>query len=522
MMSKTLRLKRIGIILCSLALGLIIASVSSHATEKDAASISLLEKKMLADNTKKIQYRKGKIQSVTDRTWKKAKKIKKTADRLTIRKKGWYTLCVTTKSGKRKLTPVYFRKKTYDIPINRALGVSAGYYYVVPRENPDSAIEVRNASLAKGAAVSVWTRGDCACRVWKLEPAGGGKFRFQNANSGLYLTCMKKKGDYVVVQKAYVSKSKEQLFRLYEAGAGQTYIKCIGTKKYLQTEGNDLKFTDRKKKKAWKFKWEKTECPPSFAVITDATYPTELAEGTAFTLQGTINSRYTMTVLSAGVYDKAGKTILQKKTTPNSCFADLKAVDAAITFGKLPAGIYTYKVVVRDVAGKDITLINRGFTVGVVLNPGSKMLSYNTDLIDQIGHQSTGTALEKKACASYALAYCNAILTGTVTSPHSYWSSATNVDCVWSRGGYTTKAYSSEQLVLQAVYAQLAAGKPCILHVTGTTEQHWLAVVGCKKSTASPILTTADFVAIDPWDGRLITISDKYKVKSTFRLGVKS
>lgn len=522
MNGKIQHLKKTGMILCGLALGFMLTSVSSRAVEKDAGSISLLEKRMLADSTKKIQYRKGRIRSVADRTWKKAKKIKRTADHLKIGKKGWYTLCVTTKSGKRKLTPVYFRKKTYDIPMNRALGVSASYYYVVPRGNPESVVEVRNASLAKGAVVSVWTRGDCACRVWKLEPAGGTKFRLQNVNSGLYLTCVKKKGSYAALQKAYASKSKEQLFRLYEAGACQTYIKCIGTKNYLQAEGNEIKFSARKKKKAWKFKWEKTECPPSFALISNATYPTELKEGTAFTLQGTIHSRYTMTVLSAGVYDRTGKALLQKKSSPNSCFGDLKAVDAAITFGRLPAGTYTYKVVVRDAAGRDLTLINRVFTVGIVANPGSKMLSYNTNLIAQIGHQFTGTALEKKACASYALAYCNAILTGTVTSPHSYWSSATNVDCVWSKGGFTTKTYLSEQAVLQAAYAQLAAGKPCILHVTGTTEQHWLTVVGCRKTGVSPNLTTADFVAIDPWDGRVITISDKYKVKSTFRLGVKS
>lgn len=515
-------LKNTGMIVCGLALGLLIAPVSSRASDKDSHSISLLEKKILADSTREIQYRKGKIRSVAAGVWKKAKPIKKTADHLVIRQKGWYTLCVTTKSGKRKLTTVYFRKKTYDIPINKVKAVRAGYYYMIPWGDRNLAVEVQNASLEKGAAVSVWSRGDSACRVWQLEKAGGGKFRLKNTNSGLYLACVKKKGSFEAQQKTYGAKNKAQLFKLYEAGAGYTYIKCIGTKTYLHREGNDLNFAARKKKAAWKFKWEKTECPASFAMVTNATYPTDLAVGTAFTLKGTVNSRYTMTILAAGVYDRAGKAVLQKKIAPKSCFSDLKAVDASITFGKLPAGSYTYKVIVRDTAGHDMTLINRGFTVGAVVNPGSKMLSYNTGLIAQIGHQSTGTALEKRACASYALAYCNAILTGTVTSPHSYWSSATNVDCVWSKGGYTTKSYTSELAVLQAAYAQLASGKPCILHVTGTTEQHWLAVVGCKKNTLSSTLTAADFVAIDPWDGKVITISDQYRVKTTYRLGVKS
>lgn len=515
-------IKVVRLILFVLALGPLMAPVSSHAAAKDETSISVLEKKMMAEQTKKIQYRKGKIRSAAATVWKKAKKIKRTADHLTIHKKGWYTLCVTTQSGKRKLTSVYFRKKTYEISINKTVAAEAGYYYIIPRSDAAQAVEVKNASLAKGGAVSLWKRGDSASRVWKLEPAGGRKFRLKNANSGLYLSCVKEKGRYHAVQKAGAANSKAQLFRLYEAGGGSVYIKCIGTKTYLQAEENQLFFSARKKKKAWKFTWEKTSCPVSFATVTNATYPTELAEGSSFTLQGTISSRYTLTLLSAGVYDKDGKAVLQKKIQPDSCFSDLKQIDAAITFGRLAAGTYTYKVVVRDVTGREIPLINRAFTVGIQIHPGGTMLSYDSSLIARIGHQSTGSALEKKACASYALAYCNAILTGTVMSPHSYWSSETNVDCVWSRGGYTTKTYPSEQAVWQAVTVQLAAGKPCILHVTGTTEQHWLTVIGYKKNTADVNPGASDFVAIDPWDGRVITISDKYKIKSTFRLGVKS
>lgn len=514
--------KIMGYIFCSLTLGLFIAPVSSYATAKDRDSIAILEKKMLADQTKKIQYRKGKIHSVKAAVWKKAKKIKKTADHLTIRKKGWYTICLTTKAGKRKLTTIYFYKKTYEIPMNRMRNIEAGYYYLVPRGDQEKTVEIPNASLAKGEEAVVSKRSDYACQVWQLESAGGGSFRLKNANSNRYLSCVKKQGKYIARQKAYTAKSKAQVFRLYEAGGHYTYIKSMESKKYLRLEDDHLIFTDRKKKKDWKFRWEKTECPASFAMVTNATYPTELAPGKAFTLRGNVQSRYTLTALTAGVYDAAGAAVLLKKIVPNSCLSDLKQIDAAITFGKLSAGTYTYKLVVRDVRGQEIPLINRTFTVGLQIQPGGKMLTYDSSLILRIGHQSTGTALEKKACASYALAYCNAILTGTTPSPHSYWVSDANVDCVWSRGGYTTKTFSSEAAVLQAAFSQLAEGKPCILHVTGTTQQHWLAVVGYKKSTASLNLSASDFVALDPWDGRLITISEKYKVKSTFRLGVKN
>ena len=324
------------------------------------------------------------------------------------------------------------------------------------------------------------------------------------------------------MQKKKSGKNENQIFSLYDAGAGYTYIKCKGTKQFLHVDGNDLEFSSRKRQKAWKYKWEQTETPVSSAMVTGATYPTSLNVGSSFTLKGTVTSRYTMTILDAAVYDQTGKAVLQKKIYPYSCSATLKEIDSSITFGKLPSGAYTYKVVVRDATGKDIPVINRAFTVGTISVLGGKTLSYDSRLIEKIGHQSNGTALEKKACASYALAYCNAILTGATPSPHTYWSSETNVDCVWSKGGYTTLSYSSEQAVLQAAYTQLAAGKPSILHVTGSTAQHWITIIGCKKTMLTVGLSTSDFIAIDPWDGKVITVSDKYKVKTTYRLGVKS
>ena len=511
-----------GIFFCILALGLVMSSVSSHAMEKDAASISTLEKKMLSPSTKKIQYRKGKIRSVASSKWKKAKKISRTADSLAIKRKGWYTLCITTKSGKKKLTELYFYKKNYEITVNKRIRLPEGCYYIVPCVKKEYAVEVQNGSLAAGGNISIWTKGDSACRVWKMESAGGSKFRLKNINSGLYLTCRKKQGNYQAVQKKYSEKSGTQIFSLYDAGAGYTYIKCNGTKQFLHVNGNNLDFSGRKRQRAWKYKWEKTETPVSAAMVAGATYPTSLNAGSSFTLKGVVTSRYTMTALAAVVYDQAGKAVLQKRIFPNSCSADLKQIDAAITFGKLPVGNYTYKVVARDAAGKDIPVINRAFTVGVVSLLGGNTLSYDSSLIERIGHQSDGTPLEKKACASYALAYCNAILTGATPSPHTYWSSETNVDCVWSKGGYTTLSYASEQAVLQAAYAQLASGKPSILHVTGSTAQHWITIVGCKKAMLMANLSASDFIAIDPWDGKVITVSDKYKVKTTYRLGVKS
>ena len=61
MIKNRLRFAGVGIIGSILALVLILAPVPSHANEKakDAGSVAVLEKKMLAKTTKKIIFRLG-------------------------------------------------------------------------------------------------------------------------------------------------------------------------------------------------------------------------------------------------------------------------------------------------------------------------------------------------------------------------------------------------------------------------------------------------------------------------------
>ncbi len=497
----------------------IVGSVSVHATEKDATSITTLEKNLLSPTTKKVQYKKGKITSTSATTWKSGTKVSKKATQITLSKKGWYTICATKNSGKRKLAWVYFYAQTYEISMNTKVKKTEGYYYLMTETDTTKVVKVKGSSSVSGAAIRTSARSAIACQVWVLEHVSGAKYRLKNANSGLYLACTGKKNK--AVQQTGLDKDKAQIFMLYDAGSGATYIKNTKTGYFLHIDGNKLEFTTRQHKKAWKYTWEETTKPESSVMIKKATYPTTLDEGSAFSLRGKITSCYSIQVLTAGVYDKSGSTVLEKKIYPTGCRTNLKKVDDYISFGSLDAGSYQYKVTVRDVTGTDTNVIDRSFVVGAIISTGGKTLSYDSSLIATIGHQSTGTTLEKKACASYALAYCNAILSGTTPSPHDYWSSSTNVDCVWSKGGYTTKSYSSEQAVLKAAVTQIAAGKPCILHVTGSTAQHWIAVIGYKDYTGST-LSVSHLVAIDPWDGQVITVSSRYKVKSTYRLGVKS
>ncbi len=514
---------------CLLALGIWAAPARSVCASENSFHMDKLEKILLSSTTRTVQYRHGKIRSKKNKYWKKAVSLPLTASKLMISKKGWYTVRVISSSdGKKKTKKLYrlkLKKKTYAIAANTPVRQKSGRYYLIPKSDRSGAVEAPAGSVREQESMIVGKKGTAAYFVWKLEPAAGKKFRLKNENSNLYLGLAegKEKSGDAFVQKKYLATDTTLLFEAASAGGTYFYIKNAGNGKYARVRDGYLVTAKRKDKKSWKFRIKKTKKPKAQAVADHYTYPTSVLLGSSFVLSGTVSSHYTMRALTASVINSSGKAVLKKEVKLQSCFYDLKGIDAAMTFGKLAAGNYRYVVEVKDSTGAVFTVINRSFGVYAPAILNGKLLPYDAAKIAKIGHQSTGTALEKKACASYALAYCNCLLYGSMPSPHSYWTSQTVVDCVWSKGGYTTYAYESENAVLQAAYAQITAGRPCILHVTSaTSSQHWLTIIGYKNVKTISALSADNFIALDPWDGAVITVSDKYKVKTTYRLGYKS
>ncbi len=415
-------------------------------------------------------------------------------------------------------------KKTYSITVNKAVKQKAGYYSLVLKSDTSCVLGIKDAALAKGAAGCRQPKGGTAAGVWHLESAGGTGFRLKNENSGLYLTGgLSKKNGAVYTQRKYSAGNKGQIYRCYPARGSYYYIKNVLTKEYLYINGTSLGSGGRDNKKAWKFKFSAQAKPVSWMTVSGETCPVSLEFGKAFPVKGNVRSYYTIKKLTARVLDHGGAVCFQKTVKPLSCQYDLTGVDAALTFGKLAVGNHRYQILLRDSTGTEKTVLDREFVVYVPGGAMTKTLIYNSTAVAGVGYQSVGNEKEKKACASYALAYCNAILTGTAVSPHTYWSSSSNVDCVWSKGGYTTHAYASEQDVLQAAYGQLTAGKPCILHVTGKTgNQHWVTLIGYKNVVKASVLKVSNFIALDPWNGKVITVSDSYQVRTTYRLAYRN
>ncbi len=85
--------------------------------------------------------------------------------------------------------------------------------------------------------------------------------------------------------------------------------------------------------------------------------------------------------------------------------------------------------------------------------------------------------------------------------------SASNCSCgVYYGGKFTTISNENKQTILDKVLENLKAGKPVLLHVSGSAQRnsrHYVTVVGYKKNLSGSKISDSDLVYIDPYDGCL-------------------
>lgn len=498
---------------CLILTGVFLMGKPAKAAER--VTVKEWEKTIVASTTKRIIYVPGRYVSYGSAKWKKAKKISSAASMVKIKRAGFYTMRIYKTNGRIRYTVVKLKKKTYTIAANEASKIKKGIYFIQMKGG--AMADVLDGCLAAGTNVRLLKNHKIASSMWEAEKVKGLYIRLKNVGTGQYLTL----DDLGNAVAAPLRDGDESFtFRALKAGGKYQYLWNKGREVFLRSRGENLQSGFRKKKKSWKFSFVKASVPSSAAWADAAvTYPEKLNYGKSFSLKGIVRTAYAMEELTAQILDTKGTVVQQKKVYPKRCSYELAGIDKDIVFGRLSPGSYTYRVVVKDCKNQWLVPFSKGFNVVMPATGSNRTLTYNFVLISAVGQQSNGTALEKKACASYALAYCNSILYKTAPSPHTYWSNSTNVDCVWSKGGYATNSYSNTTEVLKAAYDQVAAGIPCILRVSGTTtSQHWVTVIGYKNVTNPDKLTAANFLALDPWNGSLITVSDKYVVKDVYRL----
>lgn len=137
----------------------------------------------------------------------------------------------------------------------------------------------------------------------------------------------------------------------------------------------------------------------------------------------------------------------------------------------------------------------------------NKTLPVNWDLISAIGTQETTG--HSSCCPGFACAYGDAIVRG-VANGHAAYGCGCCTWPGWGGGNSSFRSLGSSQAVLREAYDQIQAGYPVVTHVSASYGQHWVTLVGYQNVEDPNALSTVNFVCIDPWDGRMFTLSDMF------------
>lgn len=141
---------------------------------------------------------------------------------------------------------------------------------------------------------------------------------------------------------------------------------------------------------------------PTVPVFTteDITHPTTLIEGMGFGLAGTISCNIPIEKARVGIIDSKGKWLYDVNKEVDSETFSLSSVDAAIKFGSLKAGTYTYRGDVY-VNGQSSTQFSYKFVIKKGTG-GERLASTAQQLAWPIG--TSKSTYKKKATPSYAAA----------------------------------------------------------------------------------------------------------------------
>ena len=114
----------------------------------------------------------------------------------------------------------------------------------------------------------------------------------------------------------------------------------------------------------------------------------------------------------------------------------------------------------------------------------SHMINVDYNLLYSDGVQKNYTYY----CSLLSLAYCRSIIDNSYRNKWDYNQFGNtgeygDVNCVWSKGDYSSKGASSNLDLLQNVYNYVSQNKPVIVHVTGPDSPgHYVVVIGYENA----------------------------------------
>ncbi len=143
------------------------------------------------------------------------------------------------------------------------------------------------------------------------------------------------------------------------------------------------------------------------------------------------------------------------------------------------------------------------------LSRAYKQLAYDPALIEAVGTQEeSGHTI---CCPSYACAYADAVMDGTVND-HEYYTCSCCTWTDWGGGDSSDRCVGTDEELLREAYDQISAGKPTVIHVSWEGGEHWIALIGYEGAFDPDHLTLSNFIALDPWDGAQLNAGSAYEL----------
>lgn len=97
--------------------------------------------------------------------------------------------------------------------------------------------------------------------------------------------------------------------------------------------------------------------------LTDEVYPTEIIEGNPFSVYGIVTSENNISAVTIGVYNTKGNAEFEYTGKPGEKTYNIHNIDYLLTFSKLKAGNYVYKIVATDTKTSNVVLLEKEFKV---------------------------------------------------------------------------------------------------------------------------------------------------------------
>ena len=243
--------------------------------------------------------------------------------------------------------------------------VSNGTYRILSSKNSQFDAGVSGNSKTEGASVVLNAKSTSTFQNYTFTYQGSGYYKIKNVGTGKFLT---------VASQSSASRTNVTLtaagtlWQVLPDGQGNHYLvpKCapacgLDLSGGKLAAGTNIQIYTHNLTPSQRWKLETASSAATFT-ISGQTLPGTLKVGEGFGIEGQVKSNKTLTSVTVGVYDSAGKMKIGKTVSPGKASYDLSGVDYSIRFGQLAAGGYTYKIT-ATAGGTTKTLASKCFVV---------------------------------------------------------------------------------------------------------------------------------------------------------------